>query len=65
MEDQELQCIDKGKNEDCEGTFVFTARDQEFFAGKGYTTPKRCKPCRIKKKAGFESRDNQRKPNEY
>lgn len=46
-QDQTLTCRDCGKS------FVFTARDQEFFAEKGFTNaPTRCKDCRaIKKKA--------------
>ena len=30
--------------------FIVTAGEQEFFAGKGYPIPKRCKPCRENKK---------------
>lgn len=44
-EDKTLTCAD------CAQPFVFTARDQEFFAGKGFQPPKRCKPCREAKKA--------------
>ena len=37
---------------DCGTEFTFTARDQEFYAEKGFTNePKRCKACRDKKKA--------------
>ncbi|NLZ15467.1 MAG: zinc-binding protein [Erysipelotrichaceae bacterium] len=36
---------------DCGQSFTFTAREQEFFAEKGYTNePQRCKPCRDAKK---------------
>ncbi len=36
---------------DCNQSFVFSARDQEFFAQKGFTnTPTRCKDCRNKRK---------------
>ena len=45
MEDKTLKCIDCGKE------FIFTARDQEFFAQKGFSEPKRCKECRDAKKA--------------
>lgn len=31
--------------------FVITAGEQSFFAEKGYPLPKRCKPCRVAKKA--------------
>lgn len=38
--------------EDCGQEFVFTARDQEFYAEKGFNNePKRCKACRDQKKA--------------
>jgi len=30
--------------------FVITASEQSFFAGKGFPLPKRCKPCRERKK---------------
>lgn len=37
--------------QDCNQQFSFTADDQEFFAGKGYTEPKRCPACRAVRKA--------------
>ena len=44
--DKTIKCVD------CGTEFVFTARDQEFYAEKGFTNePKRCKACRDKKKA--------------
>lgn len=45
--DQTLICIG------CQDEFVFTERDQEFYAEQDppYTPPKRCKTCRDKKKA--------------
>lgn len=42
--DMELQC------QDCGNSFVWTENDQQFYKEKGYTQPKRCKPCREKKK---------------
>jgi CxxC-x17-CxxC domain-containing protein len=40
-QDEILKCRDCGED------FVFTARDQEFFAEKGFTNkPVRCKNCR-------------------
>lgn len=45
MPDRMLEC------QDCKQEFVFTEGEQEFFATKGFTDPKRCKPCRDKKKA--------------
>ena len=44
--DKTIKCVD------CGAEFVFTARDQEKKKKKGFTNePKRCKPCRDKKKA--------------
>ena len=46
FEDKDLVCQDCGK------TFVFTAKEQEFYAEKGFQNePKRCKECRAAKKA--------------
>lgn len=47
-QDQTLTCRDCGK------PFVFTIRDQEFFAEKGFTNPPtRCRDCRnLRKKEG-------------
>jgi len=42
--DQDLPCAD------CGSSFVFTAGEQQFFSTKGFTPPKRCKPCRDAKK---------------
>lgn len=45
-QDEVLRC------KECGQEFVFTARDQEFFAEKGFTNkPVRCKSCRDAKKA--------------
>lgn len=52
--DVTLACVD------CKGSFVFTKKDAEFFASKGFQTPKRCHDCRKKKKARFDSYDNQK-----
>jgi len=35
---------------DCGQAFTFSPEDQEFFRERGYSTPKRCKPCRQAKK---------------
>ncbi len=35
---------------DCGQEFTFSAADQTFFQERGYSTPKRCKPCRMAKK---------------
>lgn len=37
---------------DCGSEFIFSVRDQEFYAEKGFQNePARCKDCRMKKKA--------------
>ena len=36
---------------DCRQEFVFTASEQEFFADRGFTEPRRCKTCRATRKA--------------
>jgi CxxC-x17-CxxC domain-containing protein len=46
FEDKSLRCSD------CGATFTFTAREQEFYAQKGYTNePKRCPSCRSARKS--------------
>ncbi len=46
FQDRSLECFD------CGATFTFTADEQEFFAGKGFTNdPKRCPTCRQARKA--------------
>jgi hypothetical protein len=52
--DQNIQCVD------CGTSFPHTERDQAFYAEKGYTPPKRCKPCRAVKKQNRERQDQQR-----
>ena len=42
---------------DCGQEFTFTAREQEFYAEKGFTNePLRCKPCRDARKAASGNR---------
>ena len=43
--DKVLTCADCGQD------FVFTARDQEFYADRGFTEPRRCSSCRASRKA--------------
>ena len=50
-QDKELTCAD------CGGKFLFSEDDQEFFAGKGFQEPKRCKSCRQAKKAQRDDHD--------
>ena len=40
----------KIKCQDCGEDFVFTVRDQRFYADKGFPPPKRCKNCRLNRK---------------
>ena len=44
-ENRQLICSDCGKQ------FTFTAEEQEFFAEKGFSEPKRCPECRAARKA--------------
>lgn len=43
---------------DCREKFVFTAGEQEFYAEKGFTPPKRCPKCRTARKI---KRENERR----
>jgi CxxC-x17-CxxC domain-containing protein len=45
MADQTLVCSD------CKSNFTFTASEQDFFNQKGFSAPRRCKPCRDAAKA--------------
>ena len=36
---------------DCSQDFVFTASEQEFYATRGFTDPRRCSACRASRKA--------------
>ena len=47
--DRDLTCVDCGQ------TFVFTSRDQEFYAQRSFSEPRRCPTCRAAKKAQRES----------
>lgn len=38
--DEQRTCID------CGAAFLFGGRDREYFARRGWTAPKRCRPCR-------------------
>lgn len=54
LRDKTIKC------KDCGEEFIFTVREQEFYAEKGLRNePQRCKSCRDKKKAsgGFSNRD--------
>jgi CxxC-x17-CxxC domain-containing protein len=49
MQDKTLTCSD------CGTQFSFTAREQEFFASKGFSQPSRCPDCRAARKAQRDS----------
>ena len=52
LKDKTIKCVD------CGAEFTFTARDQAFYAEKGFNNePKRCKACRDAKKAKM-NKDN-------
>lgn len=40
FKDKKIVCVE------CEKVFLFTAGEQEFYKGKGFDDPKRCKVCR-------------------
>lgn len=41
----------------CKKNFEFSDKDQQFFKQKGFTEPKRCKDCRIKKRQEREAEE--------
>jgi hypothetical protein len=43
--DETIRCSD------CSLDFVFTAGEQAFYQDRGFTKPRRCKPCRDQRKA--------------
>lgn len=54
-QDKTIQCSDCGKS------FTFTAREQEFYASKGFANePKRCPECRQSRKADRGDRGDSR-----
>ena len=47
MENKELTC------QDCGLSFTFAVEDQQYYQDKGFVNePKRCKPCRAKRRKG-------------
>ena len=40
MSDRQIACTA------CGSEFTFTAEEQEFYQGKGFQDPRKCKPCR-------------------
>ncbi|MBU3979213.1 zinc-ribbon domain containing protein [Patescibacteria group bacterium] len=49
VKDITLTCKDCGQN------FVWTADEQEFYKQKNFSAPLRCKNCRVKARAKFDS----------
>ena len=47
--DKELTCAD------CRGKFVWSARERELYAEKGYVPPTRCKTCMQTKRLGLRN----------
>ena len=47
--DKNLTCADCGQQ------FVFTASEQDFYAQRGFTEPRRCPSCRASRKAARNS----------
>jgi len=56
FQDKQIECVD------CHEPFLFEAGEQEFFASRNFSEPKRCKGCRQRKKAQREERNAQRDP---
>lgn len=54
FQDKEIPCVDCPNQE----LFVLTAGEQEFFASKGFTLPKRCKLHRKQKSASMRQKSN-------
>lgn len=44
FQDKMITCVD------CNQDFMFEAGEQSFYAQRNYVEPRRCKPCRNKKK---------------
>lgn len=47
--DKTLKCRDCGKD------FIWTAEEQDFYEGKGFTPPLRCKECRLQARARHDN----------
>jgi len=51
MPSEYIKCID------CRYDFEFTEEEREFYKERDFAPPKRCKKCRIAKKARFNERE--------
>lgn len=56
MQDQHITCIGASRETPCPtgATFIHSVKDQEFFAERGFSAPKRCKDCVQAKKQLLE-----------
>lgn len=50
--DRTLTCADCGQE------FVFTASEQQFYADRGFSDPRRCRSCRAQRKAQMGGSDS-------
>ncbi|HEY5520301.1 MAG TPA: zinc-ribbon domain containing protein [Candidatus Limnocylindrales bacterium] len=50
--DRTLTCADCGQE------FVFTSSEQQFYADRGFSDPRRCRNCRAQRKASMSSGDS-------
>ena len=50
--DRTLTCADCGQE------FVFTSSEQQFYADRGFSDPRRCRNCRAQRKASMGSGDS-------
>jgi CxxC-x17-CxxC domain-containing protein len=57
--DKNLTCADCGQE------FVFTASEQDFYAQRGFTEPRRCASCRASRKAARNSNGGDREGSSY
>ena len=53
-QDKTLTCTD------CQTDFAWSVKEQEFFAEKNFDPPKRCLPCRKKRRAQKKERPGSR-----
>lgn len=54
-QDIRIQCIEKG----CDQVRLFSVKDQEFYAEKGFTPPKRCRTHSQQARRAHESRSEE------
>lgn len=50
MEDKQLTCVERT----CGNEFTFTVEEQVFYGDNNYAPPKRCPPCRQKRRVARE-----------